>query len=87
MIKGKKWIGWSNYNEGDMLNGIWPVLEAEPGKILVFRTHDGNNYVKVEILNFYGACLECQLVLTLVTEVFIHLIMFINQMKIIQCFN
>ena len=52
--QGQEVLGWSNYDEGDVPNGIWPTLEAEAGKILVFRTHDGNHYAKIEIINFYS---------------------------------
>ncbi len=38
--------GWYNYNPS--LNQIDPI----PGKVLVFRTHDGT-YAKVEILSYY----------------------------------
>ena len=52
--QGQEVLGWSNYNEGNISQGIWPTLEAEPGKILVFRTYDGNHYAKIEIINFYS---------------------------------
>ena len=53
--QGQEVLGWSIYNEGNtQVNPpIWPTLDAEAGKILVFRTHDGNHYAKIEILNFY----------------------------------
>ena len=38
--------GWYNYNQ--QVNIISPI----PGKVLVFRTHDGH-YAKVEILSYY----------------------------------
>jgi hypothetical protein len=49
---GQDDLGWSHYNDA---NPQAPVLEALAGKILVFRTHDGSHYAKVEILNFYDA--------------------------------
>ena len=54
--QGQEGLGWSIYNPGNMsaVPPIWPSLEAESGKILVFRTHDGNHYAKMEILNFYS---------------------------------
>lgn len=38
--------GWYNYNPGTFL--VTPI----PGRVLVFRTHDGK-YAKVEILSYY----------------------------------
>jgi hypothetical protein len=40
--------GWCSYS-GAPNHIISPI----PGKILVFRTHDGKHYAKMEILNFY----------------------------------
>ena len=47
---GQADLGWAHYND---VNPQDPILEALAGKILVFRTYDGNHYAKIEILNFY----------------------------------
>ena len=47
---GQADLGWAHYNDA---NPQAPILEALAGKILVFRTYDGNHYAKIEILNFY----------------------------------
>ena len=52
--QGWEVLGWARYDEGNMQSGIWPSLEPASGKILVFRTYDGNHYAKIEILNFYS---------------------------------
>ena len=54
--QGQAGLGWSIYIEGNIHADlpIWPSLEPESGKILVFRTHDGNHYAKIEMLNFYS---------------------------------
>ena len=44
---GQMQMGWCAYDH--TTNIISPIA----GKILVFRTHDGEYYAKVEILNFY----------------------------------
>ncbi len=45
-IPGGSGAGWYNYNPATFL--VTPI----PGRILVFRTHDGK-YAKVEILSYY----------------------------------
>ena len=60
------------------------LLSPRAGRILVFRTHD-NKYAKMEIIYFYDSPNPDTGSGDLV--VFIHLIMCINQKKVIQCFN
>ena len=47
--------GWCSYS-GAPDHIISPI----PGKILVFRTHDGKHYAKMEILNFYDTPITSQ---------------------------